>query len=76
MEDVQERPRAVAVITALLNEDIQLARNLIIDDPDPYGLAWGALTIAAGMWEQRSSIMGRDPIETWAASLLSKKDRS
>ena len=70
-----ERTRAFAVVTALLDEDFELAKKLISEDEDPQALAWGASTIAAGLWEHHVALMGQNPQEAWATSLLRLNQR-
>lgn len=73
-----DRQRATAVVTALLSRDAELARDLIEQDEDPHGLAFGAATLAAGMWDHHTRMMGKDPSEQWAKSLgtLATKERN
>lgn len=76
MEGEWDRVRASGVITALLREDAGLARKLVLEDENPFALAWGAVTIAAGMWDHHCRLAGKEPSEAWAASLLAMKRRS
>ena len=76
VQDEAERSRTFCVITALLSQDVVLARRLVAEDEDPTGLAWGAVTIAAGLWEHWATQHGEDPLTTWASNLLTVKQRS
>lgn len=58
------------MISALLQEDTETARTLIASDADPWGLAWGALTVGAGLVRGHAAMCKRDPLEMWSSALL------
>lgn len=64
------RDRAKALVTALVNEDLDLAHKLAHDDPDSVHLAFMLARMVAGFIKGFASRIGEEPHETWQAFLL------
>lgn len=71
----EDQAQAYRLVTAVLNEDDELAHQIIEEITELASLVWRLATLSAGIWEHHQQMLHRDPVAAWQQNLLAVNRR-